>query len=247
MNLKKVLSAVLVAMLSTAGTAMGNGNFTVGVENINYYPQYTYENKEYKGYARELLDLFAKSKGYTFIYKALPIKRLFSEFLSGDVDFKYPDSPYWSADDKSGKNVIYSAEAAQYIDGVMVKASNKGKGIDALKTMGIVMGFTAWDYLDDIKSGKIKLQENSDFTAMIKQCLIDRNDGAYCNVDVGNYILSEVIKKKGELVFDSSLPHSKGSYKLSTIKHGKVIDEFNAFLNSNKPAVEALKKKYGIK
>ncbi len=63
MNLKKVLSAVLVAILSTAGTAMGNANFTVGVENINYYPQYTYENKEYKGYARELLDLFAKSKG----------------------------------------------------------------------------------------------------------------------------------------------------------------------------------------
>ena len=247
MNLKHVIRTAVFAALIPVGIVMAGTNYTIGVENINYYPQYAYENNEYKGYARELFDLFAKSKGYTFEYKALPIKRLFSEFLTGDVDFKYPDNPYWSADDKKGKNVVYSADVAEYIDGVMVKSSNKGKGLATLKTMGIVMGFTAWDYLDKIKSGVIKLQENSDFTALIKQTLIDRNDGAYCNIDVGNHILAEVVRKNGELVFDPALPHSKDHYKLSSIKHNKVIDEFNDFLKSNKAAIDNLKKKYNIK
>lgn len=247
MKVRKIIKSVALITLLSAGLLSAGQKYVIGVENINYYPQYSYENNEYRGFARELFDLFAKSKGYTFEYKALPIKRLFSDFLSGELDFKYPDNPYWSADDKKVKKVIYSSDVAEYIDGVMIKSSSKSKGTSNLKTLGIVMGFTAWDYLDKIKSGEIKIQENSDFVALIKQTMIDRNDGAYCNIDVGNHILADVLKKPGELVFDSSLPHTKDHYKLSTIKHVTVLDEFNGFLKSNKNAIDNLKKKYKIK
>ncbi|MBF0099650.1 MAG: transporter substrate-binding domain-containing protein [Desulfobacterales bacterium] len=219
---------------------------TIGVEELEYYPHYTSNGGVYKGYAREFFDEFAKSKGYTIQFKSLPVKRLYKEFLNGDIDFKYPDSPYWQQDLKKEKSIQYSNAVADYIDGVMVLPENKGNGLDKLNNLGTMMGFTAWDYLDLINSQKIKLSENNTFTGLLQQVIIKRIDGAYVNVAVANYQINEVLKKPGILVFNANLPHTKGAYFCSTIKHPEIIKEMNTFLSERKTLVDELQKKYQV-
>lgn len=238
------LAALMMAMFAVPAQA---GSYVVGVEPIDYYPLYTMKDGSYQGYARELLDAFAAKKGHTFEYRSLPFKRLFKSLLvDQDIDFKFPDNQYWSADMREGVNVTYSDPAVDYIDGVMVTPANKGKGVDSLKSLGIIQGFTAWEYLDLIKAGKVTVDTNDQYQGLIKKALRGRVDGAYSNVAVCNYQLKEVMGQPGALVFDSGLPHTASSYFLSTVKHPEVIQEFNAFLKEEKGFVDGLKKKYQV-
>lgn len=243
MKLSKLLIGVSLIGMSFSGMA---ANYTVGVEKLDYYPHYAFSGGEYKGYGREILDAFAKAKGHTFTYKALPVQRLFETFAAGGVDFKYPDNSYWGGDSKKGKNVVYSEPVTAYTDGVFVKAADAGKGVAALSTMGIIKGFTAWDLLGDIKAGKIKESHSNDFGSMIKKTLAGRTKGAYGNVSVINYHLNKM-GKTGALVFDSKIPHTNSNYHLSTIKHAGVVAEFNTWIKANGALVKSLKAKYSIK
>ena len=169
--------------------------YVVGVENIDYLPQYAYKDGEYGGFARALLDAFAKDKGYKLEYRALPVTRLFAEFVNLDVDLKYPDNVKWSADLKSKATVIYSDPVVKYIDGVNVTPDRVGKGAESLKVLGAVRGFTPWDWLDAVKSGTVKLQENNSFSAMLETTLAGRVDGAYGNVAVAANVLENNLKQ----------------------------------------------------
>ncbi len=247
--MKKGVFIIFVSIFCTIlinSTQAETKKFVIGVENISYYPHYTYENNQYKGFARDVLDAFAKEKGYTFEYRAVPVNRLFKDLIDGVVDFKYPDNPQWQGDLKKGKNILYSSSVVNFIDGVSVLPANKGKGKAALKQLGTVMGFTPWEYLGDIKSGNIKLSENPKMDGLVMQGLAGRVDGVYANVAIVNYQLVEIQKKPGGLVFDESLPHSKGSYFLSTIKYPVLIKEFNQFISQNKDLINRLKSKYKV-
>ncbi len=58
---------------------------------------------------------FAQSKGHTFIYKALPVKRLFGEFLDSVLpELKYPDNPYWSSAASQGAGVSVLVAACSF-------------------------------------------------------------------------------------------------------------------------------------
>lgn len=220
--------------------------YVVGVENIEYFPQYTYRDGEYGGFGRAVLDAFAKARGYRFEYRALPVSRLFATFVAGDVDLKYPDNAYWSADMKKGYAVVYSDPVVAYIDGVSVLPGQAGKGPDAIRTLGIVRGFTAWDWQDRIAAGKVEVQENNSFTALLEQTLVGRVDGAYGNVAVVNHLLSSVVKRPGMLAFDPGLPHTRSHYHLSSIRHPQLVAEFNSWMKGNEATLAALKAEYGV-
>jgi len=221
--------------------------YIIGVENIKYYPLYNWDGKEWTGYAREVFDRFALKKGYTFKYIALPVARLFNDFVvSQTVDFKFPDNPYWSADLKKDKKVVYSKSVVEYIDGVFVLPERKGKGLDVLKNLGTVMGFTAWDYLDLINSKKVILKESTDFIVLLQQVLNKNIDGAYINIVVAQYHLNEILKRPKDLVFDESLPYTKSSYFFSSIKYPQIIEEFNKFMEEEKDFITKTKQKYKV-
>lgn len=249
------LTSVLFSWLAViwlAAPSLAQQNFTVGVEELDYLPHYAWnasapKGQEYQGYARDVLDAFAKAKGYSFTYAAYPVARLFDEFLAKkSIDFKFPDNPQWSAEAKQGGQVVYSEPVVAYIDGVVVTPARKGQPKDALKTLGAIKGFTAYEYLGAIKAGQVTLDESTDFQAMLKKCLAGRLDGAYSNVAVANWNLREKLKQPGALVFDEALPHSKGSYLLSSLKHPRVIEEFNAWLQENASLVSGLKAKHQV-
>ena len=133
-----------------------------------------------------------------------------------------------------------------YIDGLIVLPKNKGRALDEIKKIGVVTGFTAWDYLDLSKSGKIKIFAVNSLDALIKQGKKERIDGLYINPVVARYRLNEMSEKGDSLVFDSSLPHTRSSYHLATIKHENVIKELNEFLKEKKSLIEKLEKKYKV-
>ena len=221
--------------------------FVIGVEDIEYYPIYAKRDGDYAGFARELFDAFGADSGHTFQYKALPIKRLFSDFLGNKLDFKFPDNPTWQSDMKTGKAVNYSDAVLEYVDGVLVPPSRLGKGKAELKNLGVVRGFTAWDYLGDINRGDIRVNEGNSLTSLVKMAESQRIDGVYFNVIVARYFLAHTEFKKNALVFDQSLPHTRGQYHLSTLNHPEIIAQFNHFLKNKIALVETMKAKYDVK
>jgi len=242
---KNLLTFIALFSISIHSSVFAE-DFNVGVEAIEYYPIYAKRDGQYSGYARAVLDEFAKKEGHTFIYKILPIKRLFNSFVGGDVDFKFPDSPYWKKGLKEGKSVVYSDSVVEYIDGVLVNPTSLGKGKKQLKTLGVLRGFTAWDYLDDISSKAIKLKEGSSLKSLVQMVSADRIDGVYFNVIVAKYFMENTLFAKDSLIFDKTLPHTRGNYYLSTIKHPKIMVSFNKFLKENGALVESLKAKYNV-
>nr|WP_298165798.1 transporter substrate-binding domain-containing protein [uncultured Pseudomonas sp.] len=239
---------LIVALLALTGwfKAWAGSNYLVGVEALNYYPHYSHQDGRFNGFAREVLDAFARSKGYSFEYRPLPVARLYESFFSGALDFKYPDNPDWQENRRQGKNIRYSDPVASYIDGVLVLPAHKGKGIERLATLGTVRGFTPWAYLALIEQGRLRVNAVTNFQQSLQQGILGRVDGVYINVDVGRHQLENVLKRPGALVFDEALPHAQGAYRLSSLKHTTLIEEFNAFLNLNAAEVRTLKDKYGL-
>ncbi|MBT7410000.1 MAG: transporter substrate-binding domain-containing protein [Methylococcales bacterium] len=241
-------SILLMSLVLLMNSVQAQKVYTVGVEPQPYYPNFSYVKGQYTGYSRAVLDLFALKKGIVFKYKAYPIKRLFKMLLVEKIDFKYPDSPYWKSDLKkrSGKKVQYSHSVSNYIDGTMVLPANQNKQLGQIKTLGIVRGFTPWSYLDAIHAKKIRVVENSSLKGLIKQIIHKRIDGAYINVAVAEHHLKKNYKNKNKLVFNDSLPHSKADYYLSTVKHTKILEEFNQFLMDEAVQIKRLKQKYQV-
>lgn len=234
-----IRSALLFTCLLFA-TAVSARELVVGVENIDYKPIYSTAGGQYQGFARELLDAFASAKGYTLVYRPLPVKRLFSDFFAGNLDLKYPDNPLWSAPDRQGLTIHYSDVTLVAVDGVMVKA-DRPQG-QALKRLVTIRGFTPWVYQDAIKSGAISVQEVNDLESALRAVMVGRADGAYCNVVVARERM-KADGNEGALVFDRKLPFANADFTLSSVSHPDVISEFNDFLQTNSSLIDALKKR----
>jgi ABC-type amino acid transport substrate-binding protein len=246
--LKTLRLPCIIAILTSASMNISYAdNFVIGVENIDYFPIYQYKDGQYNGAASEILNQFAKSYNHTFSYKAFPITRLNKNYLSGKVDFRFPDNGYWAQDQKSGFDIKYSNSVIDFIDGVMVTPENKGKGVSELKKLGLVRGFTAWDYLGYIKKGGVKAKETNSLESLIKLTQTKRYDGAYFNVDVATYYLNNTLKTPKAIVFDPELPHTKSNYSLSSFKHHQIIEQFNKFLIDEADWVRTIKDKYQVR
>lgn len=245
-----LLAVLATLLLSPAAALPAPGQpreLVVGVENQDYRPYYWVEAGRYQGPGRDILDAYAASRGdIRFVYRPLPVNRLYQAFLSGAVDLKYPDNPQWQADLKKGKAIAYSRAIADFIDGVMVQPRRKGAGLDGLKVLGTVLGFTPWDYLGRIKAGSVRLLENGSLSGLLEQTILGRIDGAYVNPAVARYQLENVLHKPGALVFDPELPHTKGAYLASSIKHPDLIKDLNRYLSEERESVWAILRRYNL-
>ena len=239
-----ILSAVFAL---AASTHAWSGAYTIGVEATDYLPVSKGDTGEYKGYARELLDAFASKYGHQFTYKPVPVARLYDEFLvKKSVDFKFPDNGYWAGDAKKGITLSYSKGLVSVTDGTLVLPANKGK-TTAISKLGTLRGFTPFPYLDQIKDKKVTVTEANSADAAISMGEAGRVEGVYMGILAANYVMSEVMKKPGVLVFDDKLPKSTGDFSLSTVVHEDVIKQMDEFLVKEKSTVAKLKAKYKIK
>ncbi len=221
--------------------------YVVGVEDLPYYPHYHHDKGEFSGIARAIFDAFAKDENHQFVYRALPVKRLFQELVEGKIDFKYPDNAYWSADLKRSATIYYSEPMVEYIDGVMVLPERQQLPLGELRVLGLPAGFTAWDYLDFVNAGQIKIYENSSFSGLLQQAMRRRVDGAYLNISVAAYQLETQLKQPGALVFNPNLPYTRSAYRLSSPKNPALIQQFNAWMVRRADFLERLKDEYRVR
>jgi polar amino acid transport system substrate-binding protein len=243
------LFAALLTSLSTSLSAVAAPTeYTVAVESIDYMPLYDGSNKDaYRGYARDLLDLFARKFGYKFSYVPLPINRLYKEFfVTGNYDFKFPDNPNWQQETKAGRPVIYSAPVITLNEGIFVPAPRLGKGLESIKSIATITGFTPTPYLSAINSGKIKLYSVDTFRSLFTMSMINRVDGIYTNNFSVQYFQSTSSSGKIHLEMDTSLPKISSSFLLSTLKHPLVVQQFNQFLHDEHAEIMALGKRYHV-
>ncbi|HLA33047.1 MAG TPA: transporter substrate-binding domain-containing protein [Pseudomonas sp.] len=235
----------LFALMCSASVSAES--YVIGVENLAFAPHYNTDAQgQYQGFARELFDLFAAQSGVQLSFKPMPVERLLPALLEGEVDFKYPDSANWSQEQKAGKGLSYSQGVVDYVDGVLVAPQRLGQPIEQVKRLAMVNGWTPWGYQERIDAKQIELTYSDDLRLMIRQALRKDTDGAYFNVVVATHYLDNIRARPGALVFDAKLPHSRGSFQLSTLKHPELVQRFDRFLVEQQEAIAQLKSKYRV-
>ncbi|SDH87093.1 extracellular solute-binding protein, family 3 [Pseudomonas benzenivorans] len=235
----------LFAVLFSASA--GAESYVIGVEDLAFAPHYSIDQHgHYQGFARELFDAFASHSGVHLSYKALPVERLLPALLQGEVDLKYPDSGNWAQAQKAGKDLRYSQAVVGYVDGVLVAPQRQGQPLERLERLAMVNGWTPWGYQERIDAQQIRLTYSDDLRRMIHQALKKDTDGAYFNVVVATHYLDNIRARPGALVFDPKLPHTRGSFHLSTLKHPGLLQRFDRFLLERQAEVAALKDKYRV-
>ena len=238
-----VLSCAMFAGGARAGDV--NKTFTVGVEDYrNFLPYSELKNGAYGGLGKDILDAFARQYGYTFIYKAYPLKRRDQLFVAGKVDLAYPDNPNWVANLKQQVNISY-APILEFTDGVLVRPADLGSGLGRLKVLGIPLGFTPYPYQQLMSSGVLRVEESANYDSLYEKLIIKRIDGAYMNTRIARHYWTKIRKyDQAPVVYDPDLPHASGHWYVSSHKFPRLIDEFKKFMASNKDAIDDLKKRY---
>ncbi|MGL1936509.1 MAG: transporter substrate-binding domain-containing protein [Fibrobacterales bacterium] len=245
---RPIIIFIVSVLVSIGMSAETKRVFTVGVEELDYLPFYSSPGGVYSGFGRDILDKFSEDAGVQFVYKPMPIKRLYRNLTEGHIDFKFPDSPYWGSDFKKGTIVSYSETVIEYLDGVLVKPSRKGMGLDSLAIVGTLLGFTPEALQKYIDKGKVSITHNPSFSGLLHMVLHNRIDGAYVNPVASQYILANQLKEPDSLlVFDPELPYIKGSFLLSTVKYKEMIVKMNRWLTLNQKFIKSLYSKYGVR
>jgi len=210
----------------------------IGVQELDYYPYSQVVDGQYQGFARDLFDAFAIQQQLDISFRSLPIKRLYQELVNKRIDFKFPDNPFWAKEDKKDTTLFYSDAIVGYIDGVLVTEKKRHIPRDQFLEVGFVRGFAPWTLMTDINEGKLKAREANSLKSLILLALNQRIDGAYFNIKVAKYQLSNKSIYNGELYFAEHLPHHKANYRMSTpfAKHQSLVSAFNQFLQSEQAA-----------
>jgi ABC-type amino acid transport substrate-binding protein len=240
----RVRLCLLAALALLAAGPARAGHFVIGVEDVDYAPIMSTAGGEFRGYAREMLDLFAHSRGHTFEYRPLPTRRLTAEHLSGRLDAVFPDNPAWDAEAKRGLSVVYSAAAVPFQDAVMVPADKRDQ---PLRELGIVRGFTPKRFLPLIEAGRLHVTEAGDPARLIRMALAGRVDGVHVALPVARHQLAQ-LGQPTALVPSSALPAAtyEAHYRLASVRHGELVAEFDRFLREEQPALNALQHRHGL-
>lgn len=222
--------------------------FTVGVEDIDYSPIYSGADGpgHFKGYAREILDRFAKSENIEFKYIPLPVKRFLAEYQEGKMDFAFPDNPNWNVEAKKKLKRVYSSPIITFQDAIFVRPEKLGQGIENLRTLGTLKGFSYWKFQQYVDSGKMQIDSSLAPEGLINMGLLGRVEGINLAQQVVYYYLKK-LNREGALIPDPQLlPIQDSHYYLSTLRHPEMIKKLNVFLKKDRIYINQLKKKYGL-
>lgn len=213
----------------------------IGVPESSMYPLYHGLGTDYTGFSRELLDLFAKEYGHTFVYTPLPIKRLFLYFHEGGVDLKFPDDETLQPTEMKQTQVYYSAPVLTVWQEVMVlPGRQKGK---TLTSVSLVRG---WVLSESTLGKHVTLLEVPTLESALRLVFVGRVDGVWVNIQVGGYALKNILHKPNGLVFDDLLPTMSYRYSLSSLRYPEVVSQFSQFLVKYSEQIAKLKHKYEI-
>lgn len=220
-------------------------NYTVGAQNIRYYPHYDFNSDVDKGLGWAILEAYANNSGHTFTYHAMPILRLQRELVKGNVDFVYPDNPKWY--DAPGNEVkkYYSVPLVRALAATLVKPENKYQTIDFVQRLAMPLGFTPVHWRQRVDSNLTRLVSVNDSTIALQLLQRNRVDAADLEYNVVQYIVS-ITPELGPFTLAPNLPHENIGFMLSTIRHPELIKDLTEFILSNPKIMQTLYERYKV-
>lgn len=240
---------VLIFCLLSAGIilpcALKAESYVVASQNIAYYPHYEFSAIQDKGFAWALLEAFAADKGIKFEYVSMPVLRLQIELEKGNIDFVYPDHPSWTNPVNDNSTKFYSKPLTESLVGTFVKPERIGDGINTIRKVSIVLGFSPLYWQERIDSGKTKLISVADNKSAIYMAQWERADAFDMDYYVAQYLLDK-LDDVDSFRLDPELPVTVVEFCLSTLKRPELLEEINTFITNNPGLIAMLKARYKI-
>jgi ABC-type amino acid transport substrate-binding protein len=220
---------------------------TLGVEDTNYAPYFYLDNqKRFQGAAREIFDLFSETSDLNISFSPMPVPRLFNEFVKGNVELKFPDNPLWSASLTANVKVHYSAPVLNITESLMVLEQEPAVAKKEIKLVGTILGFSIPGIAEFVANHEFETVKTREIEQLMHMLVSNRVQGVYFNENVARNLVKKIYPNKS-LIRHSQYPPFKYAYHLSSIKHPKLIEQFNAFLISHHEELDAIRSRYGLK
>jgi len=221
--------------------------FIIGVEEVSYYPLYDFSATDTSrpSYSKDLLTAFFEQHNYSYRFIALPIKRFNKWYVENGIDFKFPDNVRWRDDKQNKLNITFSQSVVKLMAGSYVLKSNANYKRDDIKKLGTIFGFVPTLWFDKLESKELELIEENTPFGIVKHILHGNVDATNVDSNVIRHNL-KLIENPKAIVLNTNIKHEIYSYHLSSIKHPKIIKQFDDFLQSNPKLLQQLKKKYDI-
>lgn len=245
--MRKMFYSLLALVLNFAHTAAfaksPTTRLVVAVDENDFLPYYqTRADGSFNGFARDLLDRFARDEGYELDYQVYPLNRVQQLQIQGKVDLRFPDSPLWANNRKKVAEIHYSCPVVTYVDGIFRQVTYPSAMND--HRFSILRGFTPLSFLPLIKSGKVHFVEAPDLKAALAMHQKQRVDGVYGNEAVLTRLNREGLGERLEI--QSLYPVTRDSYRLSSGTNKLVIERFDRWYSQKKTDIDALLATYQL-
>ena len=244
----RLLQIAFISLSFSMAMNMSVQALTLGVESTNYAPYYYLnDEKKYQGAARDIFDLFAEVSDVKITFNPMPVPRLFNEFVKGNVELKFPDNPLWSASLHSPVKVHYSKPLFNINESLLVLKQDESEiAQQDISSVGTILGFSTPGIAKPVANNEFKTVETRRIEQLIHMLVSKRVQAVYFNESVARD-LAKKMYPNASLVRHSQYPPFQYAYHLSSIKHPKLIEAFNAFLISHAVQVRAIRSSYGLK
>lgn len=221
----------------------------IGLESQDYLPYYrAMPGKPAEGYAIALLQRFAISQGLALELEPLPINRLHRNLQTTDrLMLVFPDNPAWSRQLKGDARLHYSRPVIRIVDGSLVLREHLGRGIDSVRRLGTVRGFTPEAWQEQLRGGRVQLVEAGDIASLVRMLLRSRIDAIYANPEVLHYYLETSTNLGSDrLLLDPQLPLERTAFHASSLKHPEILEAFDRFLVEQSEELAQLRRQHGL-
>lgn len=239
------ITALVLPMLGSFTQAQAE-TLNIGVEQLQYFPHYAVNEKgQLTGYAADFFNTFSKDEGIEIKIIFLSVDELYERFFNQEIDFKYPDDPFWLEDRRYDVDIHYSDPVTAYVDGTLVRAAQPGARIE-IHTIATITGFNPPPWSSAAGLGDVTLIAFETLGGAVEAALSGDADGVYANIDVVGALLDRK-NEAGALRFEPFLPHAVGTYRVSSMTKPHMIQRLNAWMRARKAWLSARRKAYGIR
>lgn len=220
--------------------------YVIGIEQLDYYPHYDFKSAQPRGYFFDLIQLYSQWSGDEFVFKALPVKRLYKDSIEL-TDFVYPDNRAWQPhlDIDSNITKYYSAPVIYTLGATMVLPEKRSMTMDEFKVLANIHGFSPTLWMELKQHHKFKILDVPDAESALRMAMRGRVDAANVEYNVALHHLQQM-KLSGALVMAEHLPFTNLAFHLSSQKHPEQIRRFNQFLIEQQDQIQRLKRRYAL-
>lgn len=239
---------LFLVVLNTSAYACNKKTYTIGVQNIDYRPHYSFVESNNESFFGDFVDWLKQKTGCQFKIISLPIKRLNLAFEQQQaIDFIYPDNPNWHQANpavQAKKSRFYSSTITTALGGTMVKQANQNITLPNFSILAIPRGFTPVAWLPLKQQYPIKFREVTNAKAALLMVQANRATGADIEYNVAQYLIKR--HQLAPMVLANNLPFTPTGFHLSTFKQVEMIKHISELIKENQSEINKIKKKFNL-